>query len=102
MAELVPLRSNYLVPNGEGGTTTLTPEGTIFEITPERLALFQDSNGNWLEDWPTVRAIMICRTEDCSQNGSEIETILAVNVDGVFRCNCGGTCSNQPDLYEAP
>lgn len=101
MTELVPIIGNHLIPNGEGGTITLTPEGTVFEITPERLALFQDSNGNWLEDWPTIQAISICRTENCSQNGSEIGLSLAVNVDGVFRAVCG-PCGNQPDLYEAP
>lgn len=101
MADLVPLRSNYLISNGEGGTITLTPEGDVFEITPERLTLFQDSNGNWLEDWPLIQAISICRSVGCSQNGIEFEQTLAVNVDGVFRAVCG-PCGIQPDLYEAP
>lgn len=102
MTELVPLRSNKLVPTEYGKLELQTPEGEPFEFTSEWLSRFQDKNGDWLEeDWPTVEAIAICRTEGCRLYGEEIRVLLAENVDGVFRNVCG-PCKQTPDLYEVP
>lgn len=102
MTELVPLRTNTLARNEQGQQVVLTPEGTVFELTPEWLARFQDEYGNWREeDWPMIQAIMICRTNECPRNGIQQVITLAENVDGVFRAGCG-PCGNAPDLYELP
>lgn len=98
MTDLVPLQNNKIVDG-----RVITPEGTEFEITPERLALFQDSNGDWrdIDQWPQVQAISICHTEGCPVYNEPIELTLAENVDGVFRAMCGG-CNAPPNLYEMP
>lgn len=102
MTDLVPLRTNRLVPDEQGQLKLITPEGEPFEFTAEWLSRFQDENGNWLEEgWPVVEAISICRTEGCSQYGIELPIILGENVDGIFRNVCG-PCHQQPDLYERP
>lgn len=37
----------------------------------------------------TVPAVLTCRTPECILEGQPIETVLAVNADGVWRAVCG-------------
>lgn len=102
MTELVPLKSNHIVLDDQGHGVLMTPENTPFEFTTEWINSFQNPDGTWLEEgWPTVEAISICETETCLAYNQQVKIILAVNVDGIFRNECG-LCNNKPKLYEVP
>lgn len=69
---------------------------------PERLAKFQDENGEWLppNKWPHVDLIATCKTPGCPVEGVSFDVRLAENVDGSYICECA-QCGHLNELTDS-
>lgn len=67
------------------------------------LSAFQDGDGNWREDWPTIPAFLVCVNEGgCTFAGEATLATLAENVDGRYRSSCGVCGEQTARFHPAP
>ena len=67
------------------------------------LSRFQDADGNWLDTdrWPSTTAVATCRTTGCPAKDVPVTAVIAENVDGAYRVECGPCRQPVTDIQPA-